>query len=265
MYKEYWGLKEFPFENVPDPRFFWSSPEHEEALVRLFYTISNRKGAAMLTGEIGSGKTLLSRTLVKALGKDKYEIGLIANPTLSPIDFLKEILYQLGVKPKADDKLELLHALSDSAVNNIRIGKNTVVIVDEAQSIKDDDILEELRLLLNFQLNNQFLLTLVLIGQPEFRERVAKIKQLEQRIAIKYHLNNLNLENTKNYINFRLKKAGAQRKIFTDVSTEALYRYSLGLPREINNLCDMSLLFGFSDKVQEIDLDIVGKVADTRK
>lgn len=261
MYQEHWGLKQLPFENVPDPRYFYPSPEHQEALIRLFYAVNNRKGAAMLTGEVGCGKTILSRTLVQDLAGDRYEIGLVANPSLSPIDFLREILYQLGVESSASSKLDLLHALNDLVVKNLNAGKDTVVIIDEAQAIEDEATLEELRLLLNFQLNDRFLLTLILIGQPELREKVGRIRQLDQRIAIKYHLGPLSLEEMRKYICFRLEKAGLQKEILDTEGFSEIHRVTHGIPRDINNICDMSLLLGFSQGAETLSLPIIQKAA----
>ena len=261
MYREHWGLKDLPFENVPDPRYFYPSPEHQEALMRLFYAVNNRKGAAMLTGEVGCGKTILSRTLVQDLAGDRYEIGLVANPSLPPLDFLREILYQLGVESGSTSKLDLLHALNDLVVKNLNAGKDTVVMIDEAQAIEDEATLEELRLLLNFQLNERFLLTLILIGQPELREKVGRIRQLDQRIAIKYHLGPLSPEEMRKYILFRLEKAGLHREVIAPESFAEIHRITHGIPRDINNLCDLSLLLGFSRGAQMIDLQVIQKAA----
>ena len=259
MYQEHWGLKELPFENVPDPRFFYPSPEHQEALIRLFYAVNNRKGSAMLTGEVGCGKTILSRTLVQDLSGDRFEVGLVANPGLPPIDFLREILYQLGEQTDATSKLDLLHALNDVVVKNLNAGKDTVIMIDEAQAIENQDTFEELRLLLNFQLNDRFLLTLILIGQPELREKVGQIRQLEQRIAIKYHLGPLSTEETGKYIHYRLKKAGLQKEIITPETFPIICSATHGIPRDVNNVCDMSLLLGFSSGATEIDEGIAQK------
>jgi general secretion pathway protein A len=259
VYTEFWGLKELPFENVPDPRFFYPSAEHQEALLRLFYAVNSRKGAAMLTGEVGCGKTILSRTLIKDLPPERYEVGVVANPSLTPIEFLREILYQLGVENATDSKLDLLHALNDQVVKNVNNSKDTVVIVDEAQAIEDPDTFEELRLLLNFQLNDRFLLTLLLIGQPELRERIAAIQQLEQRISIKFHLGALTSEETQAYVHSRLETAGVTRKIFRDDAVNAVYQASRGIPREINNICDVCLLLGFGSRLEELDATVVDK------
>lgn len=261
MYREHWGLKELPFENVPDPRYFYPSPEHQEALMRLFYAVNNRKGAAMLTGEVGCGKTILSRTLVQDLAGDRYEVGLIANPSLPPLDFLREILYQLGVESGSNSKLDLLHALNDLVVKNLNAGKETVIMIDEAQAIEDEGTLEELRLLLNFQLNERFLLTLILIGQPELREKVSRVRQLDQRIAIKYHLGPLSQEETRKYILYRMEKAGLRREIVAPDGFQEIYRITHGIPRDINNLCDLSLLLGFGNGSTRIDLPLIQKSA----
>ncbi len=265
MYEKYWGLNTLPFENVPDPRFLYRSSQHEEALMRLMYATKTQKGASMLTGEIGCGKTTLSRVYIQELSSDEYEIGLIANPCLSPTDFLKEILFQLGVEKSFADKTEMLHVLNEKMLDNLKNGKKTIVIIDEAQAIESETTLEELRLLLNFQLNDQFLVTLILIGQPELRERVTSIKQLDSRISIRYHLHNLDLNDTMKYILFRLKVAGLKKNIITKEAIEKIYSYTNGVPREINNICDLALLDGFSTKAELINTKIIQKLIDDTK
>src|SRR5437763_354170 len=211
MYESYWELSEPPFDNSPNPKFFYLSPEHEEALVRLVYTVRHRKGCGMLTGEYGCGKTTLSRALIQRLEAERYEIGLLTNPSWTPVDFLREVLYQLGVETDEKNKPELLHLLNDAFYRNYQAGRDSVVIVDEAQLIDDDAVFEELRLLLNFQTDERFLVTLLLIGSPELAVKVRRMKHLDQRITLRYHLNTLDYTHTANYIAHRRPDAAAAR------------------------------------------------------
>ena len=260
MYEAYWGLKEKPFENTPDPHFLYHSPKHEEALIRLIYAIKERKGAALLTGEFGCGKTVLSRVLLEELDTGKYKVVFIINPQITAFEFLREIISQLGAEDIPHRKIDLLSVLKDLLQRNLDIGKETVIIIDEAQLIEDKKIFEELRLLLNLQLNKRFLLTLLLLGQPELREKINRIPQFKQRIPIRYHLSTLDEKETEKYIIHRLQIAGRAEKTFSEEALKLIYRQSRGFPREINNICDMCLFIGFGKKVNEIDEGIVREV-----
>ena len=207
MYLNYWNFKKFPFENVPDPDFFYLSRSHEEGLTRLIYAAQMRKGSAMLSGEIGCGKTTLSMVYIRDLPEDKYDVGVIINPKLESNEFLQEILYQFGINDIPDSKVKCLRVLNDKMLANLDAGIETLLIVDEAQ-VLNESTFEEIRLLLNFQLNNRFLMTIILIGQPELVQKVKNIEQLDQRIAIKYHLTPFNFEDTEKYIIFRRGRAG---------------------------------------------------------
>ncbi|MCJ7580796.1 MAG: AAA family ATPase [Candidatus Aminicenantes bacterium] len=260
MYESYWGLNEKPFENTPDPRFLFLSSEHLEALTRLIYIVEELKGATLLTGEYGCGKTVLSRLLFEKLSPDKYNVALLTNPMLDPTELLEEICFQLGVESKeTSSKTQLLRDLNDSLYRNMKNSKGTIIIVDEAQAIKNEQAFEELRLLLNFQLNDRFLLTLILIGQPELREMIGKMKQFKQRISMQYHLNPLNSNDSAKYITHRLKVAGVRRKIFTDDAVKIIWGHANGVPRVMNTICDTCLLTGLSMKVLEINEGIAGK------
>lgn len=257
MYEKYWGLREKPFLNTPDPKFIYNSPRHEEALSRLMYTVNERIGAAMLTGVFGCGKTLLAHVLLKGLSGGKYKTVYIANPRLNDVDLLRMILYHLDVANPPQDKADVLNMLQNALMNNMRNAKETVVIIDEAHTIESDGIFEEIRLLLNFQLEDRFLLTLLLMGQPELKQKIDRNIQLEQRVNIKCHLDSLTMEETNDYIAHRLAVAKRTGPVFTQRAVKSIFGYSGGIPRRINRICDICLLSGFSKKVKEIDDDIV--------
>ena len=253
MYESFWNLKEKPFENTPDPRFFYYSSQHKEALSRLLYAVREKKGAALLSGEYGSGKTLLSRVILEELRQERYQVVLIFNPRLGVIEFFQEIIYQLVGHYDSNSKIELLHQLNKTFLDNYQKNKDTVILIDEAQTIETDEVFEELRLLLNFQLNNQFLLNLVLLGQPELKDKVDRFPQLDQRLAVRYHLSELDEHETKEYILHRLNVAGRTLELFTPEAMHSVYQVSSGIPRVINSLCDMCLLVGFGKKLTLID------------
>lgn len=267
MYLDYWGLKKKPFENTPNPDFFFYSVNHEEALTRLLYGVKEKKGAVMITGEIGAGKTLLSRMLVRLLSREEkgYNIAVVVNPNLTAEDLLRELIYQFGgleSLPPVTSKLDLLHGLEDIVFESNEKGQHCVLVIDEAHVIKDEAIFEEIRLLLNFQKNDAFLMTIVLLGQPELAQRVRQHEPLSQRIAIRYNLSGLSKEEVGKYVDYRLKAAGADREIFNATSVEEVYRASKGIPRIINNICDLSLLMGFSSQAEQVSDAVVKAVAE---
>ena len=260
MYEDYWGLKEKPFENTPDPHFLYHSSQHEEGLSRMLYAIREGKGGVMLTGEYGSGKTLLSRVLLEELGDEGYQRVLIFNPRIPPIEFLQEIVYQLGGDDSSKSKKKLLRILNEILYNNRNENKKTIIAIDEAQAIGSEKIFEELRLLLNFQLDDMFLLTLILLGQPELKEKVDMIPQFRQRLAIRYHLTALDERETREYIIHRLGVAGSSKHIFGEETYRSIYWAAEGIPRRINNICDMCLLVSFGARTDKIDVGIVKDV-----
>lgn len=266
MYETYWNLKERPFVNTPDPRFLYYSQEHEEAFSRLMYAVQSNMGGCMLTGVFGCGKTLLNQTLIEDLERmGNYKVAFIANPFLSHIELLRMIAHNLGADNLPEKRTEILtdfilQKLEEILHNNNNDGKHTVVIIDEAHIIEDKQIFEELRLLLNFQLKDKFLLTLILSGQPELKKNIDNIKQLSQRIPVKCHLERFALEDTRNYILHRLKVAGKDQPVFNEGSYHIIYERSGGIPRRINNICEMSLLVGFSKGIELIGDDIVNDV-----
>jgi type II secretory pathway predicted ATPase ExeA len=260
---EYWGLTEPAFENVADPEFFYRSCQHEEALNRLIYAVKTHKAGAMLIGDIGCGKTLISRALVlELMPEGRWEFGVITQPMLDPVEFLKETLYQLGTDYCLKTKADLLHSLHDQMLKNHESGKHTVLIVDETQAISNMETFDQLRLLTNFQANKGFLLTLVLVGQPELEHKIDNLPALADRISIQYRVGGLSASQTEQYVAHRLHIAGSDNNIFTKEAIKAVYRYSEGIPRRINNLCDLTLLVAFNRKLRPITQDVISAVAD---
>ena len=264
MYEEYWGLKESPFENTPDPKFLYYSKEHEEGLSRLLYTLERRKGAALLTGVFGCGKTVLARAFLNKINRNIYQVALINNPYLKLVEFLRSIARQLGAEGLPEKLTEMsadhfLQVIEGCLQNNAKDGRHTIVIIDEAHVITDNDIFEELRLLLNFQAEDKFLITLILMGQPELADKIRKNKQFSQRIALGYSLNPLTEGEMGNYISHRLKIAGVQKEIFLPKAMRPIFENSGGIPRRINQICDMCLMTGFSSQAKAIDETIVNE------
>lgn len=258
MYEEYWGLREKPFENTADPRFFYLSTQHEEALARLSYAIHQDKGIAVLTGVFGSGKTVIAEKIMEDISRGVYEVAFIVNPQLSAIELLRDIIYNLGMKEKLSNaKDEVIHKLIEVLHNNADNGKRSIVVIDEAHLIQDVQIFEELRVLLNFQRNYHFLLTLLLIGQPELREKINNIKPFAQRVAIHYHLSGLDKLKIPEYIQYRLKVAGSIKDIFETNAYDYIFTQTGGIPRRINQICDMALFTGYCGGAKTISCNII--------
>jgi len=263
MYETHWRLREKPFENTPDPRFLYHSQRHEEALSRILYAVKERKGAGLLTGEYGSGKTLLSRVLLQELSSERYRTALIFNPRLPTLELIKEIIYRLGGNVSSlSSKSDLIHYFNQMLYKNMDDNKDTVIVIDEAQAIPEENSFEELRLLLNFQLNENFLLTIILLGQPELKERMKELPQLKQRFAVSYHLTALAKDETKEYIQHRLEVAGSKDEIFSVDALDEIYRFSGGIPRKVNNICDLALLTGYGTALDKISKEMIREVAE---
>ncbi len=254
MYEKYWGLKEKPFQTTPDPRFVYLSEQHLEATALMIYAIKENKGAAMLTGEYGCGKTVISQLIFEILPREIFDFAIVTNPQLNPTEMLKEICFQFSLKTSASpSKNELLEALRNHFYANLDAGKHTIIIIDEAQTILDPLPFEEVRLLLNFQLNDRFLITLLFFGQTELREKIKNFRQLNQRIVLKYHIDTLGKVDTEKYVNYRLHVAGARRKIFTYDALRLIWESSEGIPRVINAIADWCLLLGYSKLNDRLD------------
>ncbi len=257
----HWGLREPAFDNAPNARFLYRSPAHAEALFRLRYAIVHRKGGAILTGNYGCGKTTLARALAAELDRARFDVALIANPILTATELLRELLRQLGETAPQAAKPELLHRLQARLVDNLQRGRDTVLIVDEAQMIEDEAVFNELRLLLNFQTNDRFLLTLVLAGSEELRASMRRHSHLAQRCAVRANLGPLDREQTGLYVRHRLETAGGETETLTADAVDELYAATGGTPRVINAVCDLTLYVGAASGARRIDRELVRRVA----
>ena len=229
----------------------------------MIYAVREHKPGFFLTGDYGTGKTLLSRALMKECPGDKFKFVIISNPRLTALDLIKEINHQLKGSARSShevSKADLLRSISDILEDNYNKGFYSVIIIDEAHSIEEDSILEEIRLLLNFQRDESILFTLLLLGQPPLLNRIERTPPLRQRLAIRYRLFPLNRHDTEEYVQHRLNVAGSNKKIFVDSSYDEIYAFSKGVPRVINNVCDLALLTGFIKKLNTVNADIILQV-----
>jgi type II secretory pathway predicted ATPase ExeA len=260
MYEQFYGLKTRCFSKTPDPAFLYHGRAHAEALARLQYSVEERD-LVLLTGEIGSGKTTLSRALIDSLD-GSYMPVLIINPRLSPAQFLRTLARKLGVAKPRHYKTDLLEQINERLYKCYEDGVCPVVIVDEAQLIPGKDTFEEIRLLTNYQLDDGNLMALVLIGQTELKDRLKRpaYAALRQRIGMAYHLGPLDLKETGEYLAHRLGVAGREEPVFTAEAVAAVHRYSGGVPRLINTIATGSLLSGFGQGAQEVGPAIVEDV-----
>jgi general secretion pathway protein A len=258
MYKEYYHLREEPFNITPDPRFLFLTPKHRDAMDHLLYGIRQRKGFICLTGEVGAGKTTLCRTLLGEL-KDTCHTALILNPMLSQTQLLRAIVQELGLEIRCRDRLGYMQALNEFLLSANSQGKDVVLIIDEVQDMPDDS-LELTRLLSNLETASHKLLQIVLIGQPELRERLSspKFRQLSQRITVWYHLGTMTQDETGQYLRHRLKIAGAGDELqFDSAAVAEIHQFAQGTPRLVNALSDKALLAGYVYQTSCIDGPIV--------
>jgi general secretion pathway protein A len=262
VYLEYYGLTEPPFDITPNPRFLFYSAKHREAFNHLLYGIRERKGFVQLTGEVGAGKTTLCRAMLEQLD-GQYSTALILNPALDADHLIKAIALEFGLPVRALnlDRLDTLAMINEFLLKQVELGKDTVLIIDEAQDLTDE-LLEQIRLLSNLETDNRKLLQIILMGQPELRDRLNKhaLRQLRQRITVRYHLHPLSRFEVNQYIQHRLEVSGAKgAPYFTRPALWRIYNYSQGVPRLVNALCDKALLAGFVQQRERIDYGMVGR------
>lgn len=263
MYTGFFGLTSAPFSIAPNPDFLYLSPRHAEALAHLRYGLGDAGGFVLLTGEVGTGKTTVSRCLLQELDENA-EVAFILNPTLSELELLAAICDELKIRyKKSDASLKLLgDKIKQRLLKNHQLGKQTLLIIDEAQHLQPA-VLEQLRLLTNLETNTRKLLQVILIGQPELQELLKRndLRQLAQRITARYHLLPLNQHEVQQYVSYRLKVAGCERPIFNDAAIKKLYQLSGGIPRLVNLMADRALLAAYSQQQALVNDKLVLRAA----
>lgn len=258
MYLSFYGLKEKPFNVTSDPNFLFMSRRHKEAFYRLVYGIQERKGFLEITGDIGTGKTTLCRALLSQLNQDT-KTAFILNPNLSEIQLLQAIIEDFGILVERKTKLALQQQLNTFLISQLKKDCNVVLILDEAQNLSQH-VLENIRLLSNLETDKDKLFQIILVGQPELRSKLnsPRLQQLKQRIGVRYHIAPLDKDEIDKYIYHRLRVAGSDDTLkFTHDAIEKIFRYSGGIPRLINMLCDKALLLGYVLEEKIISEEIV--------
>jgi len=259
MYCDFYGFSEKPFTITPNPRFIFLSKNHKEVFAHLLYGIRSHCGFIEITGEIGTGKTTSLRTLLNQLDSDSYRLAFIFNPSLSAQELLRGINREFGIDAGGATTDELLTTLNAFLLRENAAGRTVVLVIDEAQNL-EAGVLEQIRLLSNLETENDKLIQIILVGQPELGSLLEKrsLRQLSQRITVRYHLRPMDFEDTRAYIRHRLEVAGCRHSaLFTEAAVRKIFRRSQGYPRVINVLCDRALLVGYSDNARQVTAAMV--------
>jgi len=258
MYRDFYHLKERPFNVTSDPAFFFFSKKHKEALSHLFYGVSQRKGIIVLSGEIGTGKTTLCRFFLNQLGAN-VKTAFILNPFFSELQLLEAIVKDFGITVKDKSRLGLIKELNKFLLKETEAANNVLLLIDEAQNLKPST-LEQVRLLSNLETDKEKLLQVILVGQPELNRKLNlhNLRQLRQRIMVRFHITPLDQDEVKDYISHRLNRAGSDGSIqFSDEALKRVWDFSKGTPRLINMVCDRALLAGFVAETEHISEGII--------
>lgn len=262
-YLEFYGLREHPFSNVVDNRFYYNGPQHSHALKKLRYAVDTRKGLAVVIGDIGTGKTTLAIRLLESLDEKKYEAALLVviHSTVSSEWILRKFAMQLGVADMKENKVELLSQIQNRLHKIHEEGRKTVVMIDEVQMLNSKEVMEEFRGLLNIERPEGKMINFVFFGLPGLEEVLSLDEPLKQRVAVMIRLKAFSEEDTYNYMKHRLRVAGCDKEIFAQEAVKRIFTYSKGLPRLINVVCDNALLEGYLSEKNAIDGLIIDSVA----
>jgi general secretion pathway protein A len=261
MYEKFYGFRSKPFSLLPDPEFLYPSRKHRMALTLLEYGLMNQASFSVITGDIGTGKTTLIRQLLNQMERDLV-VGLITNTHPSFGDLLQWVLLAFNLECPGKDKVDMYKTFTDFLIKKYAANRRTVLIVDEAQNLSSQ-ALEELRMLSNINSEKDQVLQVILAGQPGLREnlRDPRLEQFAQRIAVDYNLEPLNAEEMREYIRHRVRIAGGDDNLFDDDACEAVHRYSGGIPRLANLLCDTALVYGYAEQTRSINQQLIDDVA----
>jgi general secretion pathway protein A len=262
MYTQFYNLREKPFNLTPDPQFLYLGESHKEALALMTYAIRERKGFMVVTGEVGTGKTTLIHALLRGLDADTKTV-FIFNPILEVKDFFKFVCFDLGIQARDGTKGDCLLEIYQFLIKNYKQRKNVVLIIDEAHNL-NPFLLEEIRLLSNFETARDKLIQIIMVGQPELSYTLnqPQFRQLKQRIGLWFYINPLNRRETGEYIRSRLHRVGMATSCFTEKAIDEIFRYSKGIPRPINILCENSLTIGYAMGRKKIDERIIKEAID---
>ena len=262
MYRSFFGLRVLPFGASPDPRFLYMMPRIREALACLQYGIAARKGFVVMTGEVGTGKTTLLKTVLSSFTKDRVSTAFVFNPRLDVLDFLEFVLTDFGIPPKTRTKSGMLLQLNRWLIDRFRNQELCAIVVDEAQNLSWE-LLEEIRLLTNLETSSEKLVQIVLSGQPELEEKLRNpsVRQLRQRISMWCKTYPLSSEETQAYIAERLRIAGARQPVLLPEAVQLVYRYSKGIPRLINLICEHAMISAYVEQIKPIPARIVESVS----
>lgn len=266
MYESFYGLKEKPFNLTPDPDYLYMSPAHENAFTHLEYALAENKGFAVISGEIGAGKTTLINYLLSKIRQDTI-VGLLNNASVTTQQFMRLICEEFELEVRGMNKADMLDRLRNFLLACFAEKKRVVLIIDEAQNLPSAT-LEEIRMLSNLEAEKHHLIQIVLCGQPELRTKLKRqeLRQFAQRVTVHCHLGSLDSEEMNRYINHRLRIAGTNHhSLFTDDALKGVYKYSRGIPRVINILCDAALVYGFADGLKTIDGRVIEEVVKDKR